>query len=91
MPVLRTYNADGLVGQAGPLPHGARAILVTDVARDQVGPRAVRALLERSGGQLLGVAALVDAQSSEAPIASLVQLEREPTGGGSDEWGGRGQ
>jgi adenine/guanine phosphoribosyltransferase-like PRPP-binding protein len=73
VPVLRTFNADGLVGHAGPLPRGARAIFVTDCVRDQVAPRAVRVLLERSGGALLGVAALVDSGIAEAPLlASLV-------------------
>src|SRR6266545_1926800 len=30
VPVLRTFNADGLVGHNGPLPRGSRALLVTD-------------------------------------------------------------
>jgi hypothetical protein len=73
VPVLRTFNADGLVGHAGPLPRGARGILVTDCVRDQVAPRAVRALLESSGGTLLGVASLVDSGVAEAPVlASLI-------------------
>lgn len=73
VPVLRTFNADGLVGHAGPLPRGARGILVTDCVRDQVAPRAVRALLESSGGALLGVAALVDSGLAEGPVlASLI-------------------
>lgn len=73
LPVLRTYNADGLVGHSGPMPNGARAILVTDTVRDAVGMRAVRALLDRSDGKLLGVAALVDSGLSEEPLlASLV-------------------
>jgi adenine/guanine phosphoribosyltransferase-like PRPP-binding protein len=73
VPVLRTFNADGLVGHAGSLEPGARAILVTDCVRDQVATRAVRALLEQSGGTLLGVAALVDRGGAEDPLlASLV-------------------
>jgi len=75
VPVLRTFNADGLVGQAGPLPRGAKAILVTDSLRDRLAPRAVRALLERAEGSLLGVAALVDAGLGDEPLlASLVSL-----------------
>ena len=86
VPVLRTFNADGLVGHAGPLPRGARGILVTDCVRDQVAPRAVRALLESSGGALLGVAALVDSGIAEGPpLASLIAGlgSRDAGGGGS--------
>jgi adenine/guanine phosphoribosyltransferase-like PRPP-binding protein len=75
VPVLRTFNADGLVGQSGPLPHGARGLLVTDCLRSPLAPRAVRALLESSQGSLLGVAALVDAGVAEGPLlASLTAL-----------------
>jgi adenine/guanine phosphoribosyltransferase-like PRPP-binding protein len=83
VPVLRTYNADGLVGHAGPLPAGARAILVTDCVRDPVATRAVRALLERSGGTLLGAAVLVDSGIAEQPpLASLVGVGSRESGGG---------
>jgi len=76
LPVLRTFNADGLVGHAGPLPQGAKAILVTDTVRSPLAPRAVQALLERSGGSLLGVAALVDGGLPEVrPRVSLVSLQ----------------
>jgi adenine/guanine phosphoribosyltransferase-like PRPP-binding protein len=75
VPVLRTFNADGLVGQSGPLERNARAVLVTDCARDANGSRAVGALLERAGGTLLGVAALVDAGDANlTPLASLCSL-----------------
>ena len=76
VPVLRTFNADGLVGHSGPLPSGVRAILVADSLRDPLAPRAVRALLERSSGTLLGVAILVDSGVSEGPLlASLASLK----------------
>jgi hypothetical protein len=75
VPVLRTFNADGLVGQSGPLPSGARGLLVTDCLRSPLAPRAVRALLESNGGSLLGVAALVDAGLADGPLlASLTAL-----------------
>ena len=78
MPLNLTFNADGLVGQSGPLERGARAVLVTDCARDANGSRAVGALLERAGGTLLGVAALVDAESANlTPLASLCSLRRD--------------
>jgi hypothetical protein len=74
-PVLRTFNADGLVGHTGPLAEGAKAVMVTDSVRDRLAPRAVQALLERSGGSLVGAAALVDAAVPEtALIASLVSM-----------------
>ena len=75
VPVLRTFNADGLVGHAGPIPPGAKAILVTDIVRDPLAPRAVGALLERSGGSLLGAAALVEGGIEDGPLlASLASL-----------------
>ena len=78
VPVLRTFNADGLVGQSGPLPLGARGLLVTDCLRNPVAPRAVRALLESNAGSLLGVAALVDAGLGDGPLlASLTALPTE--------------
>ncbi len=86
VPILRTFNADGLVGHAGPLPAGALGVLVTDCIRDPVAVRAIRVLLERSSGSLLGVAALVDAGLTDEPLlASLVSLREEeiiqPTAG----------
>ena len=81
VPVLRTFNADGLVGHAGPLPTGARAVLVTDCVRDPVAVRAIRALIERSAGSLLGAAALVDLGLPEVPlVASLVSLTSQEAG-----------
>lgn len=78
VPVLRTFNADGLVGQSGPLARGARGLLVTDCLRGPLAPRAVRALLESNGSSLLGVAALVDAGLSDGPLlASLTALPTE--------------
>ena len=75
VPVLRTFNADGLVGHAGQVPRGARAVLVTDCPRSPVAARAVRALLESAGGELLGLAALVESGAEEEPpLASLVAL-----------------
>jgi adenine/guanine phosphoribosyltransferase-like PRPP-binding protein len=75
VPVLRAFNADGLVGHSGPLPSGARAIFVTDCARDPVTFRALRVLLERAGGSLLGAAALVSTHGGDTPLlASLVAL-----------------
>jgi len=76
VPVLRTFNADGLVGHDGPLPRGASAILVTDCVRDQVATRAVRALLERSDSALLGVAALVDSGIAEDPLLACLVAPR---------------
>ncbi len=71
-PVLRTFDADGLVGHVGPLAAGARAVLVIDAVREPRVPRAVQALLDRSGGSLLGVAALIDLGTADTPLlASL--------------------
>jgi adenine/guanine phosphoribosyltransferase-like PRPP-binding protein len=82
VPVLRTFNADGLVGHAGQVPRGARAVLVTDCLRTPHAMRAVKALLENVGGELLGVAALVESGAEEEPpLACLVAL-RDQFGAG---------
>jgi hypothetical protein len=76
-PVLRTFNADGLVGHMGPLPHGAKAVLVTDSVRDRLALRAVQALLERSSGSLVGVAVLVDVGIAETPVVASLMSFRD--------------
>jgi hypothetical protein len=87
VPVLRTYNADGLVGHAEPLPPGARAVLVTDCVRDVVAVRAISALLERSSGRLLGVATLVDTGLGDVPVlASLASIRAEAAQPSSRSW-----
>jgi adenine/guanine phosphoribosyltransferase-like PRPP-binding protein len=82
VPVLRTFNADGLVGHAGQVPRGARAVLITDCLRAPLAARAVRALLESVGGELVGLAALVESGlEEEPPLACLVAL-RDKLGAG---------
>lgn len=77
VPVLRTFNADGLVGHSGPLPPGSRGLLVTDALRGPGAPRAIQALLESVEGTLVGTVALVDADVTDQPLlASLVAAPR---------------
>lgn len=89
VPVVRTYNADGLVEHVGPIPSGGRAVLVTDAPRDGAAARAVRALLARRGGELLGVAALLDPPKvgDEPALASLVRIAPDPAAPGGAEGG----
>ncbi len=79
---VRTWNADGLVGQSSPLRAGDRALLVLDAVRDPRAVRAVHAVVDRDGGSLVGTAvlrstdALADPTSEPGTIISLGEAER---------------
>jgi hypothetical protein len=75
--VLRTFDADGLVGHVGSLSAEARAVLVIDAVREPRVPRAVQALLDRSGGSLLGVAALIDLDAPDTPLLARLVSARD--------------
>jgi hypothetical protein len=82
---VRSYNAEGLVELADPLPSGSRVLLLTDAFREPGLGRAMRAIAERHGGSVVATAVLVDtdalAAAGEAlgPVLSLVSLrERRP-------------
>jgi hypothetical protein len=59
IPVVRAYDADGLVGRSPGLPEAARAALVADAIRDPRVVLAARAMLERERGSLIATAVLV--------------------------------
>ena len=59
LPVVRAYDADGLIGHSSGLPEHPRVALVTDAVRDQRVVLAARALAERDGGRLVATAVLV--------------------------------
>ena len=78
VPVIRTYDEEGLAVSAVPIPAGAQGILVSDALRDGQVIKATTALLRQAGGQLLLVAVLVSAaneRDAAVPIKSLVRLE----------------
>lgn len=85
LPVVRAFDADGLVGHSAGLPAGARVVLVTDAVRDARVVRAARALAEQGGGSLVGTAVLIETpllREEEAGAGSIVSLAQaaEPEG-----------
>jgi adenine/guanine phosphoribosyltransferase-like PRPP-binding protein len=63
LPVVRAYDADGLVGHSAGLPNAPRVVLVTDAVRDGRVVRAAQALAEQQGGGLIGTAVLIETPS----------------------------
>lgn len=59
LPVVRAYDADGLVGHSAGLPTAPRIALVADAIRDPRVVRAARAMADREGGRLVATAVLV--------------------------------
>lgn len=59
LPVVRAYDADGLVGHSAGLPATPRIALVADAIRDPRVVMAARAMADRAGGQLIATAVLV--------------------------------
>ncbi|HEX5451094.1 MAG TPA: hypothetical protein VFW86_01780 [Candidatus Limnocylindrales bacterium] len=74
LPVVRAYDADGLVGHGPGLDRGARLLLVADAIRDPSVVRAAHSLAEQLGGALLGTAVLVetDALAEAAGLAGTI-------------------
>ncbi|MBI2756244.1 MAG: hypothetical protein HYX52_06000 [Chloroflexi bacterium] len=83
VPVVRCYNAEGLVGFVGPLPAASRAVLVADAFRDVADVRAMRALVAQQGGTVVAAAALMATEVlAEIPSAfSLVAAPEEMADG----------
>ena len=63
LPVVRAYDADGLVGHSAGLPAAPRLVLVADAVRDGRVVRAAQALAEQQGGALIGTAVLIGTPS----------------------------
>ena len=77
-PVVRIFDAEGLISASAPIPAGARAVFVAAAIQDLQEPRLTRALLEARDATLGAVAVPVDVgEDSESPTA-LVHLERFP-------------
>ncbi len=77
VPVIRTYDEEGLAVSAVPIPAGSQGILVSDALRDGQVIKATDALLRRAGGRLVSVAVLVSADDERdfaVPIKSLVRV-----------------
>ena len=77
VPVIRTYDEEGLAVSAMPIPAGSQGILVSDALRDGQVIKATNALLRQAGGRLVSVAVLVSADNERdfaVPIKSLVRV-----------------
>ncbi len=82
VPVVRSYDADGLVEHIGDLLPSSRVLLLADAFRD-LGPiHAMQTLIERQGGIVVGIAVLVEIElgAMAADGATVVtSLVRVPT------------
>ncbi len=77
LPVIRAYDADGLVGHSAGLPAAPRVVLVADAIRDGRVVRAAQALAEQQGGALIGTAVLIETPSlreSGAAAGTVIAL-----------------
>jgi adenine/guanine phosphoribosyltransferase-like PRPP-binding protein len=57
--MVRAYDAEGIVACSGEIGNNVRAVAVTDTVRDPTVMRALRSLVERSGGELVAIGTLV--------------------------------
>ena len=67
-PLVRCLDLEGLVGTIGEIAEGARAIFVADKIRKSGFVYAVRNLVDREGGELLGVVSFVTADAPKLPV-----------------------
>jgi hypothetical protein len=67
-PLVRCLDLEGLVGALGEIADGARAVFVADKIRKSGFVYAVRNLVDREGGELLGVVSFVTADSPKLPV-----------------------
>jgi adenine/guanine phosphoribosyltransferase-like PRPP-binding protein len=84
LPVVRAYDADGLVGTNGALPPEPRIALVADAVRDARVVRAAHALAAQQGGSLVATAVLVETAALELAggetglVVGLVEAPEKP-------------
>lgn len=79
IPVIRSFNADGLVGHSGPLAPEARVLLLADLFRDPAPVRAMALLVAQQGATVVGTAVLVETPAlveSGAETGVVVSLAR---------------
>lgn len=70
--MIRAYDAEGIVGCSGEIRRGARAVAVTDAVREPTVVRALRSVVERSGGELVAVGTLVASPLAPADVQLVV-------------------
>lgn len=66
VPIVRSFNMDGLVGHSAPLARGDRVLLLADAFRDPATVRAMAALVEQQGAAVVGTAVLVETDALAA-------------------------
>jgi hypothetical protein len=79
LPVVRAFDADGLVGHSAGLPDAPRVVLVADAVRDASVVRAAQGLAAQQGGALIGTAVLIDTaelRETGAAAGKIVALVR---------------
>lgn len=78
VPMIRAYDAEGIVACSGEVPSRARVVAVTDAVRDSNVLLALRSLVERSDGTLLGVGVLDGSGGGPfaVPVVALVPGSR---------------
>jgi adenine/guanine phosphoribosyltransferase-like PRPP-binding protein len=76
-PLVRCLNLEGLVGAVGDIPEGSKAIFVADKIRKSGFVYAVGNLVDREGGELVGVVSWIYADAPElaVPWIGLVKPE----------------
>jgi hypothetical protein len=74
-PIVRFFDAEGLIQASAEIPAGARAVFVAPAILDPQEPRLTRALLEARGATLDGVAVIVDTAEHGDPSVALATLE----------------
>jgi adenine/guanine phosphoribosyltransferase-like PRPP-binding protein len=67
-PLVRCLNLEGLVGAVGDIPEGSRAVFVADKIRKSGFVYAVGNLVDREGGELVGVVSWIHADSPELAV-----------------------
>jgi hypothetical protein len=67
-PLVRCLNLEGLVGAVGDIPEGCKAIFVADKIRKSGFVYAVGNLVDREGGELVGVVSFISADAPEMPV-----------------------
>jgi hypothetical protein len=68
LPLVRCLNLEGLVGAVGDIPEGCKAIFVADKIRKSGFVFAVGNLVDREGGELVGVVSWIYADAPELPV-----------------------
>lgn len=86
LPVVRAFDADGLVGHSAGLQGAPGMVLVTDAVRDGRVVRAAQALAEQQGGALIGTAVLIEtaalreASATAGVVVALVRADEQSEG-----------